>query len=488
MKSIHLDYYQNKRLCEIDASTMGSYDFKSPLLPKDIAKLERTLGALEQLFHKRRALILPYGVSLMQGLITRFSPYVGAGASYESYLALERLGRSEEMGVLERGIAYGSASGAKSGTRDNAKSPSSKARNGGGGSKARNGGGISECLIDDASLLDRIEARYALLPLIMEDIFVINQSVLQALDGVGLHGAHLIVDASYALSAHDGLLARMLDFKEATLLFSARSLGLPCEALLFLSDEEELIEYFKIEAIPSTHHARGFLAGIEAALGTRGYMEKGSTNKASGYEASGYVDNKALLALIQEELSSILALHGLSLASSDKEGAQGASRQDGRGGSYDKQDDGGSLQDARDTSKTRGASEAGDSKQGGNDQSGNDDKQGASSDKEGGGYLSIEPFFPLELLPVNTLPLRLAGIKARNIIQDLGLKGIYAINGRDCLSGRLLPSFTLRALGARDSECRELLSLSFDRLTQSEARYIATSIANSYVRIARLGI
>lgn len=82
-------------------------------------------------------------------------------------------------------------------------------------------------------------------------------------------------------------------------------------------------------------------------------------------------------------------------------------------------------------------------------------------------------FAPIKHCAANTLPLRLKGIKARNLLQSLYLEKIFAINGQECLFGFSSPSFVLQEMGYTQSQARELLSLSFDHFEPNVAQKLA---------------
>lgn len=90
----------------------------------------------------------------------------------------------------------------------------------------------------------------------------------------------------------------------------------------------------------------------------------------------------------------------------------------------------------------------------------------------------VSLFAPMTSLFRNTLPLRLKGIKARNLLQSLFLEKIFAINGQDCLFGFQSPSFVLQEMGYTELESRELLSLSFDDFDSSVVQRLALHYQN----------
>lgn len=96
----------------------------------------------------------------------------------------------------------------------------------------------------------------------------------------------------------------------------------------------------------------------------------------------------------------------------------------------------------------------------------------------------VSLFAPLISCSPNTLPLRLRGIKARNLLQSLFLEEIFAINGQDCLFGFQSPSFVLQEMGYTELDSRELLSLSFDGFDSN----VVEKIAHHYQNIKKLEI
>lgn len=90
----------------------------------------------------------------------------------------------------------------------------------------------------------------------------------------------------------------------------------------------------------------------------------------------------------------------------------------------------------------------------------------------------VDLFAPLTSSFRNTLPLRLKGIKARNLLQSLFLEKIFAINGQDCLFGFQSPSFVLQAMGYTELISRELLSLSFEDFDASVVQKLALHYQN----------
>lgn len=93
----------------------------------------------------------------------------------------------------------------------------------------------------------------------------------------------------------------------------------------------------------------------------------------------------------------------------------------------------------------------------------------------------ISLFVPLAYMSENALALRFRGIKARLLIQSLQVERIYAINGQDCLFGNAKPSFVLDSMGYDEQQCRELLSVSYQRLEDIES--LAHKIANAYLQL-----
>ncbi len=98
----------------------------------------------------------------------------------------------------------------------------------------------------------------------------------------------------------------------------------------------------------------------------------------------------------------------------------------------------------------------------------------------------IALFFDLHVSAPNTLALRFFGIKARMLLQDLFIKGIFGVNGQECLFGLSQPSFVLQQMGYLKEEARELLSLSIKTLQNQEE--LIDGICESYYQIRALGL
>ncbi|WP_300642963.1 hypothetical protein [uncultured Helicobacter sp.] len=97
---------------------------------------------------------------------------------------------------------------------------------------------------------------------------------------------------------------------------------------------------------------------------------------------------------------------------------------------------------------------------------------------------NISLFAPLSNSLTNTLALRFKGIKARNLLQNLVLEDIEAINGQECLFGFFSPSFVLQEMGYSELEARELLSVSFTHFDPK----IAKILEKHYIQLKTLEI
>ncbi|PAF47913.1 hypothetical protein BKH41_06495 [Helicobacter sp. 12S02232-10] len=97
---------------------------------------------------------------------------------------------------------------------------------------------------------------------------------------------------------------------------------------------------------------------------------------------------------------------------------------------------------------------------------------------------NLNLFAPLENTLPNSLPLRFASIKARNLLQALLIQKIYAINGTQCLYGFFSPSFVLQEMGYTELEARELLSVSYKK----NPKALCETLAQTYHQIRTLEI
>ena len=108
------------------------------------------------------------------------------------------------------------------------------------------------------------------------------------------------------------------------------------------------------------------------------------------------------------------------------------------------------------------------------------------------GYLQEElgecvgVFAPLDSSATCCISLRFSGIKARLLLQDLFIQGIYGVNGQECLFGLFQPSFVLQKMGYSQEEARELLSVSIQDLQNPQK--LAHTLAKSYRQIRQLGL
>lgn len=94
-------------------------------------------------------------------------------------------------------------------------------------------------------------------------------------------------------------------------------------------------------------------------------------------------------------------------------------------------------------------------------------------------------FVALKYGAPNTLALRFFGIKARLMLQDLFIKGVYGVNGQECLFGLFQPSYVLQAMGYTQTQSRELLSVSIKDLSNED--FIIQALCSSYKQIKMLG-
>lgn len=99
----------------------------------------------------------------------------------------------------------------------------------------------------------------------------------------------------------------------------------------------------------------------------------------------------------------------------------------------------------------------------------------------------LDFFIQPEETHLNTLHIRLTGIKARELIRSLALEDVVISNGERCSLGFSNPSRIIREMGFSEAESREAISLSFeDEFSEEELEEIVKKISKKYRQIKAL--